>query len=358
MKSILVMTMLAGVALLSSCQKEESSVENKPRPVQVVVASTRSREHGSTVTGEILARVQTDLSFRVSGRVVERLVDVGDTVKAGQLLARIDPKEQKAELEVAAANLRAAEAQQLQAQLAFARQQSLFRTQVTSRSSLDKAQEELLTTQGSTKSAQAQLETAQDTLSYTELRADADGVITARSAEVGQVAQAAQVIFTLAHDGPRDAVFNVFESLFLQKDIDDLVSVNLLVDPSRTINARIREVSPTIDSSSGTIRVKVGLNGDRSMPLGASVVGYFRSEQKDVIQLPWSAMASKNGQPAIWVVNPQSSKVSIRAIEIADYQTEQFVVKAGVSPGEVVVTEGVKFLRPDETVVYEKEAVK
>ncbi|MFB9949094.1 efflux RND transporter periplasmic adaptor subunit [Rhizobium puerariae] len=354
MKAILVATVLASAAVLSSCSDQQASAESAPRRVSVVVAAEQSLTQGGTLTGEVRARVQTDLSFRVSGKIVERLVDVGTPVRAGQLLARIDAEEQKAELDVAAANLQSAEAQQTQAQLAFDRQQNLFRTQVTTRAALDQAQEALLTAQGATKSAQAQLETAQDALSYTELRADADGIVTARSAEVGQVAQAAQVIFSLAHDGPRDAVFEVVESLFLGREIEPSVTVKLLSDASRKVDAKIREISPTIDSSTGTIRVKVGLNGDVSMPLGAPVAGTFQYKPQSMIQLPWSAMASKGGKPAVWVVDPGSSRISMHAIEVGEYETGSFTVKSGVSSGDVVVFEGIKFLRSGEVIAYDK----
>lgn len=354
MKTILMAVAFGGIFALSSCSNEEPPAEKPLRLVDVVTAAKKPVDRGSVITGEVRARVQTDLSFRVSGKITERLVDVGARVKTGQLLARIDPEEQKADIDVALANLQSAEAQMTQAQLAFDRQQSLFKTQVTSRSAVDKAQETLLTTQGAVRSAQAQLDTARDALSYTELRADADGVITARNVEVGQVAQAAQLVFTLAHDGPRDAVFDVYESLFLERDIDNLVNVSLLSDSARSVEAPVREISPTIDPDNGTIRVKVGLNGDLSMPLGAPVSGHFRFKQVDAIELPWSAMASQNGLPAVWVVNPQSSEIAMRRIEVADYETGQFVVADGLQPGDLVVTGGTKFLRTGEKVAYEK----
>ncbi|WP_144576718.1 efflux RND transporter periplasmic adaptor subunit [Agrobacterium sp. DE0009] len=354
MKTILIAAALGGIFALSACSNEEPPSKKPLRTVDVVVAEKKPVDRGSLITGEVRARVQTDLSFRVSGKIIERLVDVGTRVKTGQLLARIDPEEQKADLDVALANLQSAEAQQTQAKLAFDRQQSLFKTQVTSRSAVDKAQETLLTAQGAVRSAQAQLDTARDALSYTELRADADGVITARNVEVGQVAQAAQLVFTLAHDGPRDAVFDVYESLFLERDINNLVDVSLLSDPARTIEAPVREISPTIDPDNGTIRVKVGLNGDMTMPLGAPVSGHFRFKQVDAIELPWSAMTSQEGSPAVWVVDPRSQEVDMRRVEVADYETGQFVVAEGLNPGDLVVTVGTKFLRAGEKVAYEK----
>ncbi len=156
MKSILLAMAVGGIFALSSCSNEEPPAEKPLRVVDVVAAAKKPVGRGSVITGEVRARVQTDLSFRVSGKITERLVDVGTPVKAGQLLARIDPEEQKADIDVAVANLQSAEAQMTQAQLAFDRQQSLFKTQVTSRSAVDKAQETLLTTQGAVRSAQAQ----------------------------------------------------------------------------------------------------------------------------------------------------------------------------------------------------------
>ncbi|TCU38882.1 efflux RND transporter periplasmic adaptor subunit [Rhizobium azibense] len=358
MRAILVAAFLAtGAVALSSCEKQATN-EVKPKRVQIVVVKAAPTGDINFITGEVSARVQSDLSFRVSGRIVERHVDVGAFVKAGQVLARIDAEEQKADLDVATANLQSAQAQQTQAQLAFDRQQNLFKAQVTTRAALDQAQEALLRAEGSVKSAQAQLDTARDAFSYTELRADAEGVITARNAEIGQVAQAAQRIFTLAHEGPRDAVFNVFESLYLGRKLEDKVTVGLLSTPSRKVDAAVREISPTIDPSTGTIRVKVGLEGAPDMPLGAPVVGTFRSIPQDAIELPWSAMASKGGQPAVWVVDPSSFSVSIRPVEVSGYGTGRFAVRAGVSPGEIVVSDGTKFLRPNEIVSYDKEAAK
>lgn len=343
---------------LTGCNQPQSTSASEPRHVAVVVAEEQPLVKGGAITGEIRARTQTDLSFRVGGKIVARMVEVGDRVKTGQVLARIDAEEQKAELEVAKANLEAAQAQQTQAELAFNRQQNLFKTQVTTRADLDQAQAALLTAQGSTKSAQAQFENAQDALGYTELKATADGIVTARKAEVGQVAQAAETIFTVAHDGPRDAVFDVVETVFLGRPVEPLVKVQLLSNPSQVVDATVREISPTIDPSTGTIRVKVGLPDTPSMPLAAAVSGMFQYAPETAIQLPWSAMASKRGKPAVWIVDGARAKVSLRPIETDDYETGRFVAKSGVSPGDLVVSEGAKFLLEGEVVSFDKGASK
>lgn len=341
--------------LLASCDGHDQAQAPAPQTVKAVQAATQTYSTRSAITGEVKARIQSELSFRVSGRIVERFVDVGTRVKAGEILARIDRQEQQADVEVARATVSSAEAQLTQASLASARQSSLFKNQVTTRASYDSAEEALLTAQGTLDAARAQLATATDALSFTELRADADGVITARSAEAGQVAQAAQSIFTLAHDGPRDAAFNVYESLFLEKSAG-MVDISSLSTPARKMSAPVREVSPTIDSVTGTIRVKVGIDdGGDDFPLGAAVVGTFSTLPRQAFLLPWSSMASARGKPAVWVVDPTSQIVSMKPVEVAEYQAETFAVSTGLQPGDLVVVEGTKFLRPGQHVAVSSE---
>ncbi|MDQ0456113.1 efflux RND transporter periplasmic adaptor subunit [Rhizobium paknamense] len=347
-KTRILIGIAAGALALSSCQKQEAHEGTKPVAVITMKVGEEPQRRTASVTGDISARVQSDLSFRVSGRIIERFVDVGSVVKAGEILARIDPEEQRADVAVAQANLNSAKATELQAQLAFQRQQNLFTSNVTTQAALDSAQETLTTAEGSVASAQASLDSALDSLSYTELRADADGIITARDAEVGQVAQAAQAVFSLAHDGPRDAVFDVYESLYLHRAPGDEVKVSLLSDPRRTVMAKVREISPSIDTSTGTIRVKVNIEQSANLPLGAPVVGTFQSDTFTKMELPWSAMASIGSKPAVWVFDPASSTASLHPIEVAAYETGNFQVTSGIKPGDMVVIDGLKFIRPGE----------
>ena len=343
---------LCAVAVaLSACGPQEEPKTTAPQMVRAIEVASRAYATHATLTGEIDARIASDLSFRVAGRIAARNVDVGDRVKAGDILASIDPQEQRADVDVATAGVQAAEAQYKQASRTLDRQKALIAKQVTTRADYDAAEEALRTATGTLDSAKAQLATASDALSFTDLRADADGVITARTAEVGQVAQAAQSMFTLAHDGPRDAVFNVFEALFLRNAPDSQVTVALLSDPATQIAAGVREISPTIDATMGTIRVKVGL-GDKSavMPLGAAVSGTFSYKPRDVILLPWGAMASRDGKPAVWLIDPASNQVSLVPVEVSDYETGKFSVTSGLKPKDLVVSDGGKLLRAGQAV--------
>ena len=198
---------------LSACN-DGSAAANRALYVRTELVEPLDRQSAVTLTGEVQARFRADLSFRVSGRVVARFADVGAHVEAGDVLARLDPAEQQADVDAATAAEAAAEAQLRVASATFERQKTLIAEGFTTRVAFDNAQEGLRNAEASLEAAKAQLGTAKDALSYTELRAGASGVITARSLEAGQVVQAAQPVFTLAQDGDRDAVFDVYESIF------------------------------------------------------------------------------------------------------------------------------------------------
>ncbi|CCD93030.1 putative component of multidrug efflux system (RND family) [Bradyrhizobium sp. ORS 375] len=352
---------LAGCAaiglLLAGCDQKTAVTTTPSRMVRTEVVKLSERRQSITLTGDVQARVLAELSFRVSGRVTERLVEVGAYVKAGQVLARIDPAEQQADLDSAQAAVVAAESQVKVATSNFNRQQTLITSGFTTRASFDQAQETLRTAEGSLEAAKAQLGTAKDALTYTELRADADGTITARNIEVGQVAQAAQSVFTLAHDGNRDAVIDVYEAALSLKFDDSKVALALLSDPSVTAKGTVREVSPTIDPKSGTVRVKITIeNPPPEMVLGSAVsaTGFIKPEQR--IILPWSALNASGKTPAVWLVDAANKTVSLKPITIEDYETGAIVVSGGLKPGDRVVTEGGKLLSVGQQVSFNEEA--
>ncbi|MGJ5201915.1 efflux RND transporter periplasmic adaptor subunit [Bradyrhizobium sp. HKCCYLR20261] len=342
--------------LLAGCGQKTAATAPTARLVRTEVVKLSERRQSVTLTGDVQARVLAELSFRVSGRVTERLVEVGAHVKAGQVLARIDPAEQQADLDSAQAAVAAAESQVKVATSNFNRQQTLITSGFTTRATFDQAQENLRTAEGSLEAARAQLGTAKDALTYTELRADADGTITARNIEVGQVAQAAQSVFTLAHDGNRDAVIDVYEAALSLKFDDSKVALALLSDPSVTAKGTVREVSPTIDPKSGTVRVKITIeNPPPEMVLGSAVsaTGFIKPEQR--IILPWSALNAAGKTPAVWLVDANKT-VSLKPITIEDYETGAIVVSGGLKPGDRVVTEGGKLLSVGQQISFNEEA--
>lgn len=347
----------AGV-LLAACQGELTIPDKVLEPVQTAIAQPQPFAPTIALTGTIAARIESDLSFRVAGRIEQRSVDVGDRVVPGQVLAQLDTEEQEADVEAAKATLTAAEATWHQATTNFDRQSQLLRGGFTTKSVFDAANETLRTAEGSVQAAKADLATAEDQFGYTVLRADAAGIITARNVEAGQVVDAAQTVFTLAQDGGRDALFDVYEAVFAQSPPETGIDVRLVSDARVTVKGTIREIAPTFDETNGTVRVKVGLNNAPSaMTLGAAVVGAANARYREAVRLPWTALASDAGRPSVFVVDPSSKAVSKRAVVIDRYLTGEIVVSEGLAAGERVVTAGGQLLYDGQVVrIAEGEA--
>ncbi len=343
--------LVAGMAAMTDHAMAQATAVPRLLKVRTVVAAEADYAPAATLTGDIQPRFLSDLSFRSSGKIASRMVEVGQHVTADDVLARLDPVEQKSTVENARAAVTSAEALLTQAQLTFARQQALLGSGYTTRSAFDNAEQSLRTTQASVDSAKAALGTAQEQLGFTDLKAGVAGVVTARNAEAGQVVQAGETVFTLAQDGPRDAVFNIYEALLAEPPAGKQITVTLQGDPSVTAKGPVREISPTVDAASGTVRVKVELDDPPPrMSLGAIVIGTGRFRPQHGIVLPWSALFRWDDQPAVWLVDPKDNSVMVKPVSVARYADDAIVLSDGVSPGNRVVTAGIQFLRPGQIV--------
>jgi len=341
---------------LAGCQRAPEADRRTETLVRVQTVAFEDYAPSLTLTGSVRARTETPLSFQVSGQVKELLAEVGDRVEAGQVLARLSPEEQLADVDAAQAALDAAEAQVRQTQATFDRQNSLFQQGLVTRSAFETAQTALRTAQSSRDSARAQLETAQEALSYTELHASAAGVITQRELEVDEVAQAGAPVYVLAEDGPRDAVFNVQESAFPGQSMDVPVRLALVSDPDVAVEGHVREVSPTIDPQTGTVEVKVEIeNPTDALALGAAITGTASGVPTQQVVLPWSALWLQDGAPAVWTVGADRS-VAITPVSVSAYGTGTVVIDGGLEAGQMVVTQGTKLLTPGQIVAFEEGA--
>lgn len=348
-----VFLLLACAATLSvaGCQKQQAAEKKLPVMVTTQTVALADYAPRTSLTGVIAARTLNNLSFRVGGRVAERLVDVGQHVDKGAVLARIDPQEQESDLRSAQADLDAAQAQLTQAAATYQRQKTLLSQGFTTRRDFDSADQTLKVAQGSVDAAQSALANAKENLSYTELKAGAPGVITARQVEAGQVVQAAQTVFTIAEDGDRDAVFNVHETLVARTPSSPAVTITLLSDPQIRAVGKVREISPAVDTASGSIRVKVGIpDTPAGMPLGAAVIGTVSAKAVRAVLLPWQALTSSAGKPAVWVVDPSSKAVTTTPIEVLAFDSGVVVVEKGLQEGQNVVTAGGQLLSPGQTI--------
>ena len=302
------------------------------------------------LTGSIQARIQSNIAFRVNGKVTARNVEVGQHVRADTVLATLDPVEQQADVNSAAASLAASQAQLQQAQLTFDRQKSLLSSGYTTRASFDQAQAALETAAAQVKGAEAALNTVQEQQSYTALTAGQDGIIVSRDVEAGQVVQAGQTVFVLAQDGPRDAVFDIPETLLTRPPKDGTIDVALQADPSVRTTGTVREISPILDPATSTVTVKIGLAGTPvRMTLGASVVGRARWDQKPAYQLPWSALFEANGAPSVWVLD-REDRVGLKPVTVRSYLTGSVLLAEGLDGDSRVVTAGVQLLYPGQKV--------
>ncbi|WP_223569468.1 efflux RND transporter periplasmic adaptor subunit [Pseudomonas sp. BF-R-26] len=336
---------LSLIALLTACGDKKPVEKDRPR---VFVQEVKPSDYAAavTLTGDVQARVQTELSFRVGGKIIQRMVDVGDRVSAKQVLAKLDPKDLQTNVDSAQAQVVAEQARVKQTAAAFVRQQKLLPKGYTSQSEYDSAQAALRSSQSALAAAQAQLANARDQLSYTALIADAPGVITARQAEVGQVVQATVPIFSLARDGERDAVFNVYESLLTEPPSDRSIVVSLLDNPKIKTTGTVREVTPAVSAQTGTVQVKVTLDSlPEGMQLGSVVSATAKPVGKTAVELPWSALTKNLSDPAVWLVDAEG-KAQLHTVTVGRYLTGKVIVSAGLNGGEKVVIAGGQLLHP------------
>ncbi len=303
------------------------------------------------ISGDIHARLTVDLSFRVSGQIVERSADVGTHVKPGEVLAKLDDAEQQTNLRAAQASRDAAQALLVEAQATYRRQRQLLDQGFTTRSRFDQVEQQWLTAKNTLTSAESALENARDELSYTELRAPSAGIVTARNIEVGQVVQAAQTAFSLAEDGGRDVVLDVQETLVNHGPPGTPVTLALLSDPSVRARGRIREVSPVVDARTGTVRVKVEIiDPPPQMALGAVATAAVHLPVNDVVVLPWSSLTSDRGRPAVWRVEPDTGTVSLAPVDVLAYESERLILRSGLEEGATVVVKGGQMLHEGQAV--------
>jgi RND family efflux transporter MFP subunit len=342
---------LVASGFLAACEPNVDAAPRDPRPVRALTADKRAVGVPVVLTGRIEAEDEVALAFRISGRVLENDLKKGDRVEPGQVVARLEPQNELNALRAAQANLVAAQGQLTQARNHFERQDTLLGQGWTTRAGHDQATQALQTAQSQVDAAEAQLKSAYDLVSFTELKADAPGVVTATGPRMGEVVQTGQPILKLARQDGRDAVFDVPAQVLRSAPSDPDIVVTLTDDASVTAQGRVRQVAPQANPVTRTFEVKVGLtNPPQAMRLGATVTGRMERESQAAIELPATALTKFNRQPAVWVVDPASRAVSIRNVDILRYDQATVAVSGGLNVGEIVVTAGVQTLHPGQVV--------
>lgn len=342
---------LAAVALLPACQRAQEAPAPEIRPVRAITVGERSGGDTVTLTGTVQAQNEVNLSFRVDGRMIERMVQVGDAVRAGQVIARLDPQNEESALQSAKAQANAAQARLVEARSHFARMKDLITDNSVSRAQYDQAEAALRTAESGVESAQSQVALAQNRLGYTTLASDVAGVVTLAGPESGEVVGAGRMIVQVAREGARDAVFDVPARVKDAAPANPRIQVTLTGDPNVTAAGTIREVAPRADPITGTFRVKVRLaDPPAAMRLGSTVTGRMALARALAIEVPPSAVTRSDRQASVWVVDPKTGTVASRPIEIRSSDPNRVEVASGLKPGDVVVTAGVHALRPGQKV--------
>ena len=347
---------LAGSLLLIACSKEEPAPD-PVRPVLSVEVKAEDQAHLGRFAGSIQARYESNLGFRVPGRIARRAVDVGAEVEKGALLAVLDPTDQQNQLRAAQGDLARIQAQFINAQANARRQQELFNRGVGAQAQLDVAQTDLKTTQASLDQAKAAVDQARDQLNYAELRTDHGGIVTAWNAEAGQVVTAGQQVVTLAQPDIKEAVIDLPDTLVDQLPPDVVFQVASQLDPSITSTAIVREIEPQAQSATRTRRARLTLaDSPPGFRLGTAISVTLSSAIKPRIELPVTALQEVDGKTRIWVIDAQSQTVSPRDVNVISRTDDSVVLADGVKSGERVVSAGVNSLKPGQKVKIDEES--
>ncbi len=350
----------AGLAILTAtlvaCGNGEKASQ-PPRPVLVARADAATG-HGadglSAYAGEIRAREEATLSFRVGGKLVRRLVDVGDRVRKGDLLAELDPGDLRLQVEALQAELTSADAQLARARADHARTASLSKDQLVSRSALDQQTAALRAAEGQARAARAQFDLSRNQAAYSQLRAPQDGVVASRQVEAGQVVAAGQAVFGLAADGGREVAFALPESGIRDFKVGQAVVIELWSAQGERIPGRIREIAPAADPQARTYAARATLEGDAArVDLGQSARVYIPTALSgDALRLPLSALhRGDKGQTVVWTVDPKVNKARRVPVGIGPYAADGVAVLSGLKPTEWVVMAGGHLLHEGQPVL-------
>jgi RND family efflux transporter MFP subunit len=337
--------------LISGCNKPKA-VEDI-RPVRTVVVGSKAYESSEIVTGQVTAHAYVNASFRVPGKLSQRLVSAGSPVKAGQLLARLDDTVFKDALTAANAEVSAAKASVELAEKQERRNNNLLQLRAVSQNAYDETLRQLKSARADLEAAEAKARIAKEQLDYTQLKAAADGVVTDRLVEVGEVVSAGQAVFRIGQNSLKDALFEMPEDI-IRGGLASSQKIDTCLDLNRKIcaTATVYEIAPEADAVTRTYQTKAIFEngGSSQMLLGSTVVGRFAFRQKPNLQIPASALTMVEKTPAVWLIDPSTQSVALRPIEIAQYTTGAVVLSKGLQSGDRVVTAGVQSLRQGQKV--------
>lgn len=343
--------------LLSACSKKEPLAE-PVRAVKLIEVGQVAHHEAAQYAGEIKARTESRLGFQVAGKLQSRPVNVGDVVKAGQLLARMDAQDYALAMQAAQAQVAAAQTQRDLAQADWKRFSALKDQGFISGVELDRRHASLQSAQAQLEQAQAQAMVQKNQAAYTQLTATHAGVVTAVMAEPGQVVSAGAPVVQLAHDGARDAVVSVPENALATVSVGQKVTVHGWSSQEKW-DAEVREVGASADAATRTYQVKVALAPPLQLPLGSTVSVSVRAPaaQSAPLKLPSTAVWQQAGRSSVWVFDAKTSTVHAQVVEVGGVDGNEMVVASGLRAGMQVVSTGTHVLNEGQHVtVYQPKS--
>jgi len=351
--------MIAVVSLgLSACSRPEATQE-PVRAVKVMTVGASGLDRGGEFAAEVRARVESRLGFRVAGKISQRQAEMGQHVGVGAVLAQLDAADYQLAAQAAQAQVSAARTQRDLAQAEYKRYEGLRAQNFISAVELERREASLKAAQATLEQALAQAQNQGNQTLYTQLRADAPGVITSVEAEAGQVVAAGAPVFRLAHDGPRDAVFAVSESMVMKLQKGQLMQA-VVGQGGPTLQGRLREIAGSADPVTRTFTVKLALDAGDKLPLGATLnvlAQGLQGSQAAAIKLPTSALRQEGKGSAVWVLDEAKMTVSSQAVQVDTADGNEVVIASGLQPGQRIVIAGVHVLTPGQKVsVYKAPA--
>lgn len=339
-------------ALMAGCSKQAAAPEPE-RAVRTQLVSTGTASASHEYAAEVKARVESRLSFRVSGKLLSRAVNLGDKVKAGQVLARIDAQDLKLAEAAAAAGVAAARTNRDQTAADYKRFVDLQRQGFISAAELERRESAFKAAQAQLDQAKAQADVQGNQAGYAQLIADAPGVVTGVDAEPGQVLTAGTPVVRIAQDGPRDIVFSVPEDQIARvraaASLPGALKVRLW-GSDKTSPLTLREVAAAADPATRTFLIKADV-GKLDVKLGQSATVVLDLPQTaGVVKLPLTAVLQQSGKTSVWVLDGASMTVKPVAVQVAGADGNEVVIAGGLSPGQEVVVAGVHVLNPGQKV--------
>lgn len=335
---------LGGALVLAGCQAETAPVAQPERPVQVQRVKFESNGASREFVGVVRARYETDLAFRVGGKIVARLVNAGDRVRAGDVIARLDPQDLRLQVETAEAELAAATSSRSQAAADLERYTTLKERGYAAVAQFDLKKAANDEAEGRLVRARRGLDLARNQLAYAELKADADGVITATLGEPGQVVSIGQPVARLAHRGEKEAVVALPET-WLGEARQAKATVRLWSGGDRSFAATLRELSPQADPATRTYAARFTIvDADDTVAFGmTATVTLVRAAEESMAKLPLSSVVNHGSGPAVYVVSDAGALV-LRKVTVEAFTGDAALVSSGISDGDRIVTLGVQKL--------------